>query len=147
LLLGFAGDRLMTDCLPWIIYFTVAAMESHSARIEVLKRHIMSIDNVNYEEASKTFKLIAAKNREGMWLDALPYTVGVGLASSAAFISIPMVFDLNLALWFNEGFVTTDVPEPRDLETHLEVGSWTWNWMEPPLGTFSFSLLCLQFSR
>ena len=30
--------------------------------------------------------------------------------------------------------MTTDIPEPRDLETWLEVGSWTWGWMEPPLG-------------
>jgi hypothetical protein len=107
----------------------------------------MSVDNVGYAEAVKTFDVVAAKNREGIWLDALPYTVGIGLASTAAFVSLPMVFDLTTAIWFNEGYVTTDVPEPRDLETHLEVGSWTWNWMEPPLGTFSFSLLCLQFSR
>lgn len=44
-------------------------------------------------------------------------------------------------------FVTTDVPEPHDLETIFETGSWTWNWMEPPLGTISFVLLTLQFSR
>jgi hypothetical protein len=40
-----------------------------------------------------------------------------------------------------------DVPEAADLETPLEVGSWAWNWMEPPLGTISFALLCLQFGR
>lgn len=27
------------------------------------------------------------------------------------------------------------------------VGSWAWNWMEPPLGQISFFLLCLQFAR
>jgi hypothetical protein len=48
---------------------------------------------------------------------------------------------------FNEAFVTTDVPEPEDLETVLEVGSWSWNWMEPVMGQVSFFLLCLQFSR
>jgi hypothetical protein len=26
----------------------------------------------------------------------------------------------------------SDVPEAKDLETALEVGSWAWNWMEPP---------------
>jgi hypothetical protein len=40
-----------------------------------------------------------------------------------------------------------DVPEEKDLETALEVGSWAWNWMEPPLGQISFFLLCLQFAR
>lgn len=29
----------------------------------------------------------------------------------------------------------------------LETGAWTWNWMEPALGTASFTLLCFQFSR
>jgi hypothetical protein len=36
-------------------------------------------------------------------------TAGVG--------SLPMVFDLTTALWFNEYFVTADVAEPEDLET------------------------------
>ena len=40
-----------------------------------------------------------------------------------------------------------DVPETKDLETPLEVGSWAWNWMEPPLGQISFFLLCLQYAR
>ena len=25
--------------------------------------------------------------------------------------------------------------------------SWSWNWMEPPLGTISFFLLCVQYAR
>lgn len=56
-------------------------------------------------------------------------------------------FDLTTAEIFNKAFVTADVPEPKDLETMLEVGSWTWNWMEPVMGQVSFFLLCLQFSR
>jgi hypothetical protein len=43
--------------------------------------------------------------------------------------------------------VTTEVPEAEDLETTLEIGSWTWGWMEPPLGQLSFFLLTLQFAR
>ena len=126
---------------------TIAHMNNHEACSEVLKRNIMAVDNVGYDDACKKFKEIAAKNREGMLLAAMPYQVGFALAGTAAFCSIPLVFDLNTAMWFNENFVTTDVPEPQDLETFLEVGSWTWNWMEPPLGQISFFLLCLQFSR
>jgi len=44
-------------------------------------------------------------------------------------------------------FVTTEVPGQEDLETWLEVGSWAWNWMEPPLGQLSFFLLAMQFAR
>jgi hypothetical protein len=40
-----------------------------------------------------------------------------------------------------------DVPEAKDLETPLEVGGFAWNWMEPPLGTISFFLLCMQYAR
>ena len=61
--------------------------------------------------------------------------------------SLPMVFHLDTALWFNEHWVTTDVPEARDLETWLEVGQWTWGWMEPPIGTLSFVFLAFQFAR
>lgn len=32
-----------------------------------------------------------------------------------------MIFDINTVVWFNEAFVTSDVPEPKDLETPLEV--------------------------
>lgn len=58
-----------------------------------------------------------------------------------------MIFDLDTVLWFNEVYVTSDVPEEKDLETPLEVGSFAWNWMEPPLGTISFFLLCMQYAR
>ena len=87
---------------------TVAAMEVHEARVECLKRHIMSVDEVSYEEACVTFESIAKANREGMWLAALPYQFGISLAVGGAFLSIPMVFDLNTALWFNADYVTTD---------------------------------------
>ena len=107
----------------------------------------MATDGVRYDQACKTFEAIALKNREGMALQALPYTIATTAAIVAALGSVQMVFDLDTALWFNERFVTTDVPEPKDLETFLEAGTWTWQWMEPPLGTFSFILLCLQFSR
>ena len=41
----------------------------------------------------------------------------------------------------------TDVPEEKDLETPLEVGTFAWGWMEPPLGQISFFLLCMQYAR
>jgi hypothetical protein len=126
---------------------TIAEMGNHTARIEVLKRHIMAVDNVDYHEATKTFETIAEKNREGLRLAVLPYQIGIATALVCGFGAIPMVFDVNIAMIFNHHFVTMDIPEPSDLDTPLEVGAWTWNWMEPPLGTASFVLLCLQFSR
>jgi hypothetical protein len=125
----------------------VAEMGNHSARIELLKRHIMSVDKVDYETANKTFQKIVAKSREGVFVQVLPYTIGIAVSLVSAVGSLPMVFDKTTALWFNHHFVTSEVPVASDLDTWLEVGSWTWNWNEPVIGTASFVLLCLQFSR
>eukprot|EP00980_Cylindrotheca_fusiformis_P012931 scaffold3235_cov83-Cylindrotheca_fusiformis.AAC.2 len=126
---------------------TIAALGDHQARCEVLKRHIMTQDHVDYDKACEIFEQIALANRGAINFAVYPYFIGIGAGMFSAFAALPLVFDLNTALWFNEDYVTTDIPEPRDLETMLEVGAWTWNWMEPPLGTFSFVLLCLQFAR
>eukprot|EP00980_Cylindrotheca_fusiformis_P012926 scaffold3234_cov56-Cylindrotheca_fusiformis.AAC.1 len=127
---------------------TISAMGHHEAHCEVLKRHVMAVDQISYEDASIVYEEIATKNRTSfIRLAVYPYFIGIGAGMFAAFASLPMVFDLNVAVWFNDLYVTTDIPEPRDLETRLEVGAWTWNWMEPPLGTLSFSLLCLQYAR
>ena len=45
------------------------------------------------------------------------------------------------------GCIFCKVPPPEDLETIWEIGTWTWGWMEPPLGEISFVLLALQFVR
>ncbi len=107
----------------------------------------MSVDEVDWDEAHTTYQLMSTRNQEGMSFQTLPYKLGIATALIGAFGSIPMCFDLTTVAWFNEHFVTTDVPEPDDLETWLEVGSWSWNWMEPPLGQVSFFLLALQFAR
>ncbi|CAB9521972.1 expressed unknown protein [Seminavis robusta] len=125
----------------------LGAMGNTDALKEILVRHIMTVDKVPYETAKEKGLEIAKTNREGMWLLTLPYKVGIGMAITVAVGSFPMVFDINTVSWFNEYYVTADVPEPKDLETPLEVGSWAWAWMEPPLGQFSFFLLCLQYIR
>jgi hypothetical protein len=51
----------------------------------------------------------------------IPYKVGIVGGMAAAVATVPLCFDLNTALWFNECYVTTDVPEGKDLETWLEV--------------------------
>eukprot|EP00978_Attheya_sp_CCMP212_P035558 scaffold155359_cov52-Attheya_sp.AAC.5 len=126
---------------------TLSALKVKDARSEVLRRHIMSTDNVSYEEACKTFDKISTYNASQFTEYTLPYKVGIGLSVTAGVASFPLCFYLPVVHWFNEGYVTADVPEPQDLETMLEVGSWAWNWMEPPLGQISFFLLCLQFAR
>jgi hypothetical protein len=107
----------------------------------------MAIDGVCWDDANKVCEKMYASNQSGAFLVALPYQIGMVTAVVGAFASIPLCFDLNTVAWFNEHYVTTDRPPAEDLETCLEVGSWAWGWMEPPLGQISFFLLALQFAR
>ena len=133
--------------MPNEILLTMAIMGDQDAREERMIREIMSVDSVSWEDAEKTFQKMVVANRQGLFVSTLPYKTGIFCALVAGFASVPMIFEINTVLAFNELFVTSDVPDAKDLETPLEVGSWAWNWMEPPLGQISFFLLCMQFSR
>eukprot|EP00326_Haptolina_ericina_P017673 CAMPEP_0181181408 /NCGR_PEP_ID=MMETSP1096-20121128/7323_1 /TAXON_ID=156174 ORGANISM="Chrysochromulina ericina, Strain CCMP281" /NCGR_SAMPLE_ID=MMETSP1096 /ASSEMBLY_ACC=CAM_ASM_000453 /LENGTH=198 /DNA_ID=CAMNT_0023269913 /DNA_START=59 /DNA_END=656 /DNA_ORIENTATION=+ len=107
------------------------------ARTERLIREIMAVDEVAWTEAARRVKH-----------DILPrcttnFEMMMGFAGYTSMMLLRLAYK-ETALWFNTRFVTADVPEPKDLETWLEVGTWTWGWMEPPLGTFSFAILCVQ---
>lgn len=125
----------------------IAEMGNHRARIEVLKRHVMAVDKSDYDSAGKVVQNIAAKNKEGVFLYSFPYKFGMGFALVSGIVVFPMVFDVATAKWFNEIFVTMEIPPPDELDTRLETGIWTWNWMEPFTGTATFSLMCIQYIR
>ena len=114
---------------------------------ERMVRDVMKVDSVDHLEAETKVQEIEQAAKSGLAMSRLPYRVGIAAALVAGFGSIPMCFDLHTVLWFNEQYVTMDVEDAKNLETWLEVGSWSWNWMEPPLGQASFFLLCLQYSR
>jgi hypothetical protein len=120
--------------LPNDILLVMSRIGDQEAKEERLIREIMAKDNTDWSASQKTFASIVASNRKGLFLATLPYKFGIGAAVSAGVLSFPMIFDINTVMLFNESFVTADIPEPKDLETPLEVGSWAWNWMEPPLG-------------
>eukprot|EP00547_Thalassionema_nitzschioides_P002150 CAMPEP_0194212684 /NCGR_PEP_ID=MMETSP0156-20130528/12707_1 /TAXON_ID=33649 /ORGANISM="Thalassionema nitzschioides, Strain L26-B" /LENGTH=266 /DNA_ID=CAMNT_0038940555 /DNA_START=73 /DNA_END=870 /DNA_ORIENTATION=+ len=126
---------------------TLGAMGNHAALEEMLKRHIMNVDNVNYKEACKMFLEIEKKNHESEHIFAVPFQLGILTCFSAGVLSIPLVFHLPTVEYFNEHFVTAEHPPTKELETALEVGSWSWNWMEPVLGTSTFLLLSMQYMR
>mmetsp|Transcript_33242 Transcript_33242/g.55734 ORF Transcript_33242/g.55734 Transcript_33242/m.55734 type:complete len:263 (-) Transcript_33242:110-898(-) len=130
-----------------LIMLTVQGEQQHDACRERMIRDIMTSDGVSWEAAQPRLQEMALANKKGRLLLTLPYSIAISAALTAAFSSFFLVFDLDTALIFNEKYVTTDVADPEDLETCLEVGAWTWNWMEPPLGQISFFLLCLQYSR
>ena len=101
----------------------MAAQGDLGACTERLHREVMAVDGVVWPVAAERVDAMAqalpGASRRGGVLAATSLVAGFG--------SLPMVFHYDVALWFNERFVTADVPEPKDLETWLEVGSWTWN--------------------
>ena len=124
-----------------------AASNDFGAHRERLIREIMAKDDVSWDSAQPSIQEIERANKEYMSIGTLPYKFGLVVSTTAGLASIPLCFHLDSVLWFNENFVTADVAEPKDLETWLEVGSWAWGWMEPPLGQWSFLLLCFAFAR
>lgn len=135
------------DQMPNDILLTMAVMGDQDARAERLIREIMAVDGVTWEGAQPTFLRIIQSNRKGLFMATLPYKIGIATAVTAGLVSFPLIFHYDTVLWFNEFYVTCDVPEEKDLETPLEVGGFAWNWMEPPLGQVSFFLLCMQYAR
>jgi len=125
----------------------MAVQGDHDARKERLIREIMAVDELSWDDAQPKIKEIANATHQGISLAVFPFRAVIWGSLIAGFVSFPLVFHLDTALWFNDKFVTAEVAAPEDLETWLEVGSWTWNWMEPPLGQISFFLLCLQLAR
>ncbi len=93
---------------------------SYNARREALIRNVMAVDSVEYDEAAKTVEEIAQENRSLMKVEYLPYQAGIFTAVASGVISWPLIFDKNIAMRFNESFVTTDVPDVKDLETMWE---------------------------
>jgi hypothetical protein len=131
---------------PNEVLLILAAQGNHEACTEVLARHIMSHDNINYTEAEIKVQEIRGAHRIAMKPSAYFHFAVGSFAALAGVASFPMVFDINTVSFFNEHFVTDDVPSAEALQTALEVGTWSWTWMEPIMGQLSFFILCLQFA-
>jgi len=111
----------------------------HKARAEYLRRHVMNVDQIDYLQACKRVSEIEQTGRERMTLTALPYKMGLFTALTASVVTTPLLFHYDTVAWFNERFVTADIPEPADIETWLEVGGWAWNWY------VCVSILCTHY--
>eukprot|EP00554_Chaetoceros_debilis_P007710 CAMPEP_0194077882 /NCGR_PEP_ID=MMETSP0149-20130528/4426_1 /TAXON_ID=122233 /ORGANISM="Chaetoceros debilis, Strain MM31A-1" /LENGTH=257 /DNA_ID=CAMNT_0038759031 /DNA_START=193 /DNA_END=966 /DNA_ORIENTATION=+ len=104
---------------------------SHQARREALVRNVMTVDNVEQDDAAKVVSKISEENRSLMYLEYLPYHTGIAIAGIFGVVSFPMMFHADTVLWFNEKFVTFEVPESADIV----------------IGQASFIFLVLQFVR
>lgn len=117
----------------------------HPAARELLRREIIAVDRISYAEAGERIRQIASFERDATRLLRAPYYIGMGVVQSGGWLAVPLVFSYTMATHFNDNFVLAEAAEAHETETILEVGMWTWGWMEPPLGTFSFFLLCMQW--
>lgn len=127
--------------------YVLAMQGCHEANFERLAREIMVVDNVDWFEAATRAHQVQIVNRRVLFWGTLPFKIGFGTAVLTGVGAMPLVFHRETAKWFNAKFVHMEVPPQEELETILEVGSWTWNFMEPVLGTASFCLLAAQFGR
>jgi len=127
--------------------YILAENGHYGACAERLARHIMSIDEVEWMVGKDKVKEIQKADESVHWVAMLPYKVGISIGVGSGVACVPLCFHQPTVHAFNERFVTSEVPEPADLETAWEVGSWAWNWMEPPLGVAGFVLLTMQLTR
>eukprot|EP00667_Euglena_gracilis_P016871 EG_transcript_17692 len=127
----------------------LAYQEVPAATRERLTREIMRVDHVSWEAADQKVEEMDKANDRYAWLMHMPHQLGVFLGVAGALVSIPLVFHKPTCVWFNQNIGKHDIPEEGldGIETIWEVGSWSWEWMEPIMGTLSFLLLGLQFAR
>lgn len=129
------------------LYLLRVVHDVELAHEEYLLRDIIEKDKVDEITATKRIEYIRSKTERRLNYHLLPYWAGLTTVGAFGCVAVPLVYSKTAALWFNENYVTTDVPPPDDLGTYLEVGSWTWNWMEPWTGTFAFVILCANYSK
>jgi hypothetical protein len=129
--------------------FLLAQLGSRPACRERLRREIMVVEDVDYADTTRKLHEFNNQQQRFFVIAKLPYQIGIYTAILSGWAALPLVFHLPSAELFNEKFVWAAHPRPEEhaLDTVLEVGGWTWAWMEPPLGTISFVLLCMSFVR
>lgn len=128
----------------------LAMQGNHNAHRERLLREVMCVDGVNWEEAHKVLAKMDVYKERYYWLESAPYRLGMAGAVVAAVAATLLVFCKPFALAYGTQVAGEDLPdgvESIDQMTTNQVGTWTWSWMEPMIGTASFVLLCCQFTR
>jgi hypothetical protein len=125
-----------------LLILSAGPQGEHGARTERMIREVMHVDQVSWPEAYASVKEMSKEFRGPLWsMSKMPYQTGVVVSLVAGVASIPLVFHKPAAIWFSG-----EIP-PDDVVTCMNTGTWTWDWMEPGLGTISFVLLTLQFAR
>mmetsp|Transcript_17220 Transcript_17220/g.22392 ORF Transcript_17220/g.22392 Transcript_17220/m.22392 type:complete len:269 (-) Transcript_17220:328-1134(-) len=121
--------------------------DAHDAHQERLVREIMAVDNIDYGKACIKMKEIFRVNAESSKYLLLPMYAGLWSCGIAAVTCVPLVFDHTIAEAF-ANFVGAEREHELSANASIAtVGEWSWDWMEPLIGTASFVILCLQLGR
>ena len=126
----------------------MATLGVHGASKERMLREIMRVDGCSYVEAYAVLAKMNLHLEGGTSLHKLPYQAIIAGAWALGVVLIPLgVFQKDLAIWFATEHVGVELPPMSEIDTVWKVGTWTWQWMEPIIGTWSFVLLALQLIR
>jgi hypothetical protein len=126
----------------------MASLGVHGASKERMLREIMRVDGCSYVEAYAVLAKMNLHLEGGTSLHKLPYQAIIAGAWALGVVLIPLgVFQKDLAIWFAIEHVGVELPPMEEIDTVWKVGTWTWQWMEPIIGTWSFVLLALQLIR
>jgi hypothetical protein len=129
-----------------MLFFAARDPNSHDIHQERLIREIMVVDDVDYDEAAERMRVLYRHNFLASRYMLMPLHFGLGLCGVSAVGCFPLVFHYPTAAAFAD--LVAAVPEaPIEDVACANVGTWTWAWMEPMIGTASFSILCLQLLR
>ena len=127
------------------LLINLAASGDNEACTERFIREVMHVDQIEWPDAkAKVDGFTQAEMSTLCPAPSLLWNIIGGSVVVSGFASIPMVFSHDLTMWTNKHYVSFTNPPEADIDTILEVGSWAWGWMEPPLGTISFVILCWQ---
>ena len=118
---------------------------AHDVHQERLIRNIMAVDGIEYDDAQEKMKEMFKFNSLSH-LALSPYDIGLFTAAIASFSCVPLVFDIDAATTFAT-YINANFDEVPTNKSFASIGAWSWDWMEPLLGTASFSILCLQLLR
>jgi len=128
----------------------LALVSNHASHRERLLREIMAVEACAWDQAHEVLAVMDQYNEQYYWIISLPYRLGISAAFVFGIAGCLLVFYKPAALWYAHNIVQEDLPEGVDdinTMTTNQVGTWTWNWMEPMIGTASFFLICCQFTR
>jgi len=136
--------------LPHQSLAELAMLGNHCARRERLLREVMCVDGISWGQAHDVLKKLDTFNEKFYWFETMPYRIGIAAAFLGGVGSILLVFWAPVAEWYGINVAGEELPEEvksiSEMTTN-QVGTWTWGWMEPMIGTASFVLLCAQFVR